>query len=361
MKLTSLTLSQFRCWTYREFSFSTGINYVKGPNASGKTTLLEGVHYLSTGRSFRTNRDATCVNWETDVFEILGIFDGPTGDSIELSLSYGDRDSTGRSRKKVAKRNGNFVEKISELRREFITLVFTPDELAVLKDGPENRRRFLDDLLAVLDPNYLENLRDYENIRKQRNSLLKNPSPDRNLLHQYERKLVETGREIIRSRENLVPALAERFSGYARELLEDSTSIDLKYEPDVNLGNLEGILEDTRDRDVQRGFTTRGPHRDDWVVYRAGRPVDRFASQGELRTLLLALKVSTNFLIIKRLSKEPILLLDDLESELDTTRRSRFLSLLRDGPSQVIVTGTGGLESSLPGESSDRILSLKAG
>jgi DNA replication and repair protein RecF len=360
VKLTSLTLSQFRCWTYREFSFSTGINYVEGPNASGKTTLLEAIHYLSTGRSFRTSRDTTCVNWEADVFEIRGVFGVPAGDSVELSLSYGDRDSSGRSRKKVAKRNEDFVEKISELRREFITLIFTPDEMSVLKEGPENRRRFLDDLLAVLDPDHLEALRTYETNRKHRNSLLKNSSPDPTLLRQYERRLVETGREIIRAREEVLPALGGRFSSYAEELLGETDSLELEYDPDVGGGDLEETLENSRDRDLERGFTTRGPHRDDWMVYREGRSVDRFASQGELRTLLLALKVSVNFLIIKRLSKEPILLLDDLESELDSTRRSRFLSLLHDGPSQVIVTGTGGLESSLSGESSDRILSLEA-
>ena len=361
MKLTSLTLSQFRCWTYREFSFSPGINYVEGPNASGKTSLLEAVHYLSTGRSFRANRDSTCVQWESDVFSIRGTFDGPSGESQELSLSYGERSSSGRSRKKVAKRDGEFVGKISGLRRTFVTLVFTPDELSVLKDGPGERRRFLDDLLAVLDEDYLETLRNYKNTRDQRNSLLKNPSPDPTLLRQYEEQLAETGHDIIRAREALVPPLGERFRDYAERLLDDAADLTLEYEPDVASGHLEETLKDSRDRDLERGFTTRGPHRDDWMVYRAGRPVDRFASQGELRTLLLALKLAANSVIINRISKEPLLLLDDVESELDSTRQERILSLLHESPSQVITTGTGALDTALLGESSDRILTLKAG
>lgn len=366
MKLETLTVSQFRSLTYRQFPFAPGVNYVRGPNGCGKTSLLEAIHYLSTGRSFRANRHASCLMWGNDTFSVSGEFASVATDADDstetLSFSYGDTSTSDRSRRQVAKRNGEFVERLSELREYLITLVFTPDEVNVLKGGPSNRRDFLDELLAMLNSNYLKILKNYESARNQRNSLLKKPSLDSTLLKQYESTLAEEGRRIVERRAELIPVLEEEVREHAQEVLDfDPDEVALRYDPDCPADQLRGLLESNRPHDLDRGHTTRGPHRDDWMIFRADRPVDRFASQGELRTLLLALKLAANSVIINRISRHPLLLLDDVESELDSTRRERILSLLHESPSQVIITGTGTLDMALLGESSDRILTLQAG
>jgi DNA replication and repair protein RecF len=304
------------------------------------------------------------LQWGASNFSVNGQFRTREADHDRrtLSLSYSQEAETGRNRKKLAKLDGELVEKLSELRHHLITLPFTPDDLNVLKGGPSERRDFLDSLLSILDDGYLESLKEYETIRDQRNSLLKQPSPDGLLLDQYDEVLVRHGEYLIRQRSELVPELQQEFQDLAGNLLEhDSEKIELKYTPDCSETEYAETLSSSRGNDREKGYTTRGPHRDDWTVKIDDRPVDRFASQGELRTLLLTLKISSNSVIIDRLSRQPILLLDDLESELDSTRKHRVLSLLDQSPSQVIITGTGGLDTSSLGESSDCIFTLEAG
>lgn len=361
MKLESLTLSQFRCWTYREFSFAPGLNYLTGPNASGKTSVLEAINYLATGRSVRATHDSTCVQWNKDSFSLRAEVqpDRSEDDPFSLSLSYG---SDKGDRRRIVKRNDELIEKLSELRRFLITVLFTPDDLSLLKGGPSERRTFLDELLSRINEDYLSWLREYEEVRKQRNSLLKTPSPDHLLLDQYDERLSELGRKVIRSRRDLVPRLQSEIKKTAPLLLDEDgvDSLSLQYKPDVDEGkSFPAVLEKSRGEDINKGYTTRGPQRDDWTVEIRNRSVDRFASQGQLRALLLTLKLAANSVIINCISKVPILLLDDVESELDEDRKNRVLTLLRESASQVIVTGTGHLNFSANGES-ERKLSLEA-
>jgi DNA replication and repair protein RecF len=220
----------------------------------------------------------------------------------------------------------------------------------------------LNSLLSILGDDYLESLKEYEEVRNQRNSLLKQQSPDGLLLDQYDDALVSHGESLIHQRSELLPDLQKEFRNLAGHLLErDSERIELEYAPNCIEDEYAEILSSRRGTDREKGYTTCGPHRDDLTVKIEGRPVDRFASQGELRTLLLALKISANSVIINRLLRQPILLLDDLESELDSARKHHVLSLLEESRSQVIITGTGGLDTSYLGESSDCIFTLEAG
>ncbi len=283
-------------------------------------------------------------------------------DSVTLSLSYGKDKQIGRDRRKIVKRDGDRLDKLSQLRRHAIDILFTPNDLDILKGGPSERRNFLDQLLVYFDDNYLSTLKNYEETRRQRNSLLKQPSIDELLMDQYDETLIQTGKQLITTRDRFLPNVEEQFKEKAALLMGlGGNRISLRYDPDVERKNYDRVLMNTRPEDRERGYTTRGPHRDDWTMEIGGRPVDRFASQGELRTLVLALKISANSVIINCLSRCPIMLFDDLESELDDVRKKRVLSLLDSSPSQVIITGRGGLESSVLGESSDRMITLERG
>lgn len=366
MKVNSLVLSQFRCWTYRELHFSEGINYLKGPNASGKTSILEAINYLSTGRSFRATHDKTCVQWGKDSFSLRAVYekhaDEANPGSHSLSLSYGAESSNHQDKRRIVKLDDEFVEKLSDLRRVFMTVVFVPDDLGILKDGPSRRRAFVDDLLIRTQEDYLKWIKNYEETRKQRNSLLKSPSTDHVLLDQYDEKLAEVGRRIVEARSRVIPEVEEKVKENAIILLDDvdKETLSLEYDPDVPPGETLGnVLEESRGNDLEKGYTTRGPQRDDWTLKIKGRSVARFASQGQLRALLLTLKLAANSVIIKRISKVPILLLDDVESELDDDRQNQVLTLLRNCSSQVLITGTGHLNFSADGES-ETILTLKA-
>ncbi|MFB6226783.1 MAG: DNA replication/repair protein RecF [bacterium] len=365
MILDSLTVSQFRCWTYREFQFGSDITYIEGPNATGKTSILEAINYLSKGRSMRATRDSTCVQWNKDSFSLRAEFlpDGVENASpSSLSVSYGSTPDTNHDRRRVIKLNGDVVEKLSDLHRKFPTILFTPDDLSILKGGPAKRRDFLNELLSYLDDNYLDWLKEYQKIRQQRNSLLKTPSPDHVLLDQYDSRLVELGEQIVQVRSELMPELEAEVQSKTRKLLDEDgiESMSLNYEADVEPSDsFETVLDASRSNDLEKGYTTRGPQRDDWMIQIKNRPVDRFASQGQLRSLLLTLKLAANSVIINRVSRVPLLLLDDVESELDEKRQKRVLDLLGECASQVIITGIGHLDVSANGES-ETLLSLEA-
>lgn len=360
-----MILSQFRCWSYREFELDAPFVYVCGPNGSGKTSLLEAVGFLSTGRSFRGGDDAECVHWGREGFSLRAETDGTVQGVDVSSLALAYRSSRKEGPRKVARLNDDVLSRLSDLRRYFPTVVFSPGDLRLIRGGPRNRRRFLNDLLSHMNPDYLEAYREYEQARRQRNSLLKRSSPDELLLEQYEETMGETGAVIVQCRKDVVEPLEAYLRKHLRDVdSEMSRTLEIRYTPDVSEAScaeeLSRLFRDERPRALERGHTTIGPHRDDWMIHLEGRPADRFASQGEVRSLLVGLKIAEASIIIKKCNNTPLLLLDDLESELDVDRRRRFLHRVREFPSQVLITGT---RSPAPDASreADRIIRLKAG
>lgn len=265
-------------------------------------------------------------------------------DSTEtISFSYGSHEN--KPRRKIAKVNDETVPKLSLLRNHLSTVVFSPDHLQILKEGPSLRRDFLDDLISSLRPQYIQTIKNYDEARKQRNELLKTESYDDLLMKQYNEKLIDFGKKIQSERSRFLPELQEEFQDHFSELpFRFDDEPELRYIPDINSpGRLGRVLHESESTDRERGFTTRGPHKDDWMVFVDDRPVDQFASRGELRILLLALKLAQSSVIIKCSNKVPILLFDDVESELDSEAQSRFVNLCDKHPSQVLLTGVGNL------------------
>ncbi|MGM0381322.1 MAG: DNA replication/repair protein RecF, partial [bacterium] len=204
MLIKSLQVSQFRCWSYRQLQFDREITYLVGPNSSGKTTLLEAVNYLSTGRSFRTRRDGRLIKWGNSYYSIRGEFE--EGPVRSIAVSY--EDSPSRAFKQV-KVDDELLSRLSGLQGLFPVVLFSPEQLNVLTGSPKNRRQFLNQLISQYSKEYLEKLKEYKGALHQRNSLLKKNSPDTTLLETYEKKMAQTAVYIYQQREKLLAELQD--------------------------------------------------------------------------------------------------------------------------------------------------------
>lgn len=349
MRLVELTVSQFRSWAYKTLEIHPSLQYLKGPNGSGKTSLLEAIYFLSQGRSPLTHRDRECIQHGRDSFSIRGEFEEADVETISMQYSKGGSDSG-----KIVKVDGDPIGTLSELRQYISTVYFSSEDLLTLKKGPSRRRHLLNDVLSRLKPDYMEHLRQYQNALDQRNSLMKKPSPDEVLLESIEETMADNGRRVMEDRQSFIPELEADFVGEHDTLTDSSAQLSLEYKPNVdNPDHFLDDLEEERSRAQQRGYTTIGPQRDDWEILRDGRNVGKFASQGELRTLVFALKFAVAGCILSRTSQQPILLFDDMFSDLDDDRTERCLNEVQSRSFQLIFTGTRSLvDASLIGGSS---------
>ena len=323
--VTDLRLQHFRSYKDASFELSPGVNIVVGPNASGKTNLLEAILVLAKGGSYRA-KDA---------------------DLVEFGASWARIDADLPTNKRVVKLElaGEKVDKTFELDNQALsrlstartlpTVLFEPNHLQLLNGSPELRRACLDDLLEQTLPGYGTTRRHYKRVLAQRNTLLKkNPNNLKEQLFVWNIRLGELGGQIVRQRSKL----ADRFANLADELYGrlagKSHSVKLSYQsqfaPKQYETSLLQKLESSIDLDVARGFTGHGPHRDDLVVAINNHPMHESASRGEARTMILALKIMELQLVEEMRGEPPILLLDDVFSELDGKRRHSLTDFLKD-------------------------------
>lgn len=353
MILSKIYLSSFRNHNYAEFEFDPGVNLITGPNGSGKTAVLEAVHYLSLGRSYRARYDREVVNWNGESFSTRGEFDDSNVDSIALEYQLKRSDGS----KKQVLVDDSPLAKLSRLQGLFPTVLYYPTLINLPVGSPENRRKFMNRLLGQIDHEYIDFLNSYRKALDQRNSLLKQPSPDELLLEQYESRMAESSREIRATREGLADQLNELFCQEGSEIGSDLLS-RLKLEYSCDLGedeDLAGMYELERQRAVERGYTTLGVHRDDWeIVDPRGRSLKEFVSRGELKLVLLALKFTEARYLAEHVGLTPAFLADDFVAELDESRQGTVLNRVRELDLQFICTGVGPLRAGKP----DRIIDL---
>ena len=238
--------------------------------------------------------------------------------------------------------NGIKLKKLSELLGNINIVIFTPDDINILKGGPQNRRKFLDIMISQLRPNYMHVLTLYNKTIEQRNNYLKQiklENKDQNLLDIWDEKLIEYGIKIYEYRKEFIEKIQNKIKNIHKEITQDKEEIEIKYFSDANTRqNFINELKSRRKLDIIKGFTTKGIHRDDFVVYINGREVEIYGSQGQHRTAILSLKLSELKVIYDEIGEYPILLLDDFMSELDDKRRRNFLNNIKD--IQVIITCT---------------------
>lgn len=354
MHLDSLSLVDFRNLADLSLTLDpAGTTLVIGPNGVGKTSVLEAVGYLSNLRSFRSAPREAMVRRGAQVAVIRAqVQGGDRSVTIEAELAV-----TGRPRTMV---NRQLVRRRSDLHGAFRTTTFSPLDVAIVREGPAERRAFLDDVLASLDPKLARHVDELERILRQRAALLRDAhgrstsDVDRSL-EVWDERLDETGTRVAEAREELLEQLQPRLAAGYDHLADRPSAVTARYVRSWH-GRLSDALTAHRRADVVRGTTSVGPHRDDVELAIDGLPARTHASQGEQRSLALSLRLSAHQLATDRTGEPPVLLLDDVFSELDEGRRRTLVEGLSVG--QALVTSTTG---TAPGVAVARVVELVAG
>lgn len=329
--VSSLHLTNFRSYADQEIELDPVATLVVGPNATGKTNLLEGLFVLATTKSFRA-RDPEMVRHGEDFYRLSARL-GET----ELALGYQISDG---STQKRARHNGvakTLIDHLGSLR----VVLFEPNDLLLINGTPERRRRYLDFILTQTDKTYAKTLNLYRRVLQQRNRTLANWNGDTGQLFAWNVQLVEHAAEIDRRRRALIGHINELASDAYAQIAGSPEAVQLGYlgafEEDYASALLQ-YLESNVARDVAAGFTTIGPHRDDFRIVFKEAPITAVASRGEMRTVVLALKLAELAYMERHTRAKPLLLLDDVFSELDDQRRHFLLATLKDYQSVVTTT-----------------------
>jgi DNA replication and repair protein RecF len=345
--LHELRLRDFRL--FQELSFqpdASAITVLLSANGTGKTSILEAVYALATASSFRTSVASDMIRAGESVSEVHGVlFQRQRRIQVDLTLTRGARNTTKRMLV-----NGQRPKSRAELAEALPLTVFTPEGVDIVRQGPENRRLFLTNLMTDVEPTSSDVIERFARILSQRNALLRALAGERPTSSQlgeldvWTSDFCNVSDELIALRIRLLDDVAPLVAHYYHELAEDDARVELSYERSWH-GDLAGALRDAFDDDRFRGHTTVGPQRDDIALNLNGRDTRRQASQGEQRSLALALRLAGHELVQQRRGVDPLLLLDDVFSELDPMRSDRLLNLLPTG--QTLVTTASPLPSAL--------------
>jgi len=334
MYIKNLNLQNFRNYDNLSIEFSPKMNIIYGHNGQGKTNIVEALYFFQSGKSYRCQKDIEAIKFGEDYFKIEALFETNKGKS-DAFIFVND--------KKSVRLNNFQLEKLSELVGEYNMVIFTPDYLNLIKDGPGVRRQFIDSFISQIKPTYFKNLISYYRVLKQRNNVLKQKSKNMiSTLDVWDEKLALLGVKISKMRKSAIDKINETINiiGDERKVTE---KIKLLYAPSVkgDFEDKENFLKQlslSRERDLEKGITMIGPHRDDFEIYMNDINIKKYGSQGQMRSCILKLKLSECEIIKEKTGDTPILLLDDILSELDEERRKFFLENIKD--KQVIITCT---------------------
>ena len=335
MIIESIELKNYRNYDKLHMDFSHGTNILYGDNAQGKTNILEAIYVCATTKSHRGSKDKEIIQFDRDESHIkLNVRKRDVPYRIDMHLK--------KNRAKGVAVNGVPIKKASELFGIVNVFFFSPEELKLIKNGPAERRRFIDLELCQLNKLYVHSLVQYNKIVTQRNKLLKDIMfrPDyEETLDIWDMQLVQYGREVIRCREAFVGQLNDLIGGIHRQLSGEKESLHISYEPNVTVDMFEDTLRKSRPSDLKQRPTLTGPHRDDLCFIINEIDIRRFGSQGQQRTAALSLKLAEIELVKKIVNDYPILLLDDVLSELDGSRQNHLLSGINHIQTMITCTG----------------------
>lgn len=332
MHVKKAFIRNFRNITEETIELSNKINILYGQNAQGKTNFLEALYLCAMGRSMRTNIESEMIRFENSQADIKLIFDN--SEKIDVHL-FTDR-------KKIIDVNGVQINKLGELFGKFLTVIFSPEDLQLVKTNPSVRRKFMDTELCQINKIYYYELKQYYRILRQRNNSLKkireNKLP-KQILDVWDEQLIKCGINIINQRYEFI----EKIDNHAQKIYFYVTggteSLKTFYKPNANVQDFESKLKKRRDYDILMGSTSAGIHKDDLSFEINNMSAKIFGSQGQQKSVALSLKLAEIYLIHEITNKFPVLLLDDILSELDESRQFFLLDAIKNF--QVILTCTG--------------------
>ena len=335
MIIKSLELKDFRNYKELKIDFDSGVNILYGDNAQGKTNVLEAVYFTATTRSHKSSKDKDVINFDAEEAHIKTIID-KEGLERRIDMHLRRAKSKGIAVDKVR------LKKAVELLGILNIVLFSPEDLSIIKNAPSERRHFVDMELCQLDQIYLYDLNNYNKIINQRNRLLKDVhfnSEYRDMIKIWDNQLLSYGIKIINRREKFIEQLNNIIEEIHGKLSGEREKLKIKYAPHVTADEFEDKLKNSLERDIKLKMTGTGPHRDDFIFYSNDIDIRVYGSQGQQRTAALSLKLSEIELVKQITRDNPVLLLDDVLSELDSNRQTYLLNNI--GGIQTIITCTG--------------------
>lgn len=320
MYLKEMQLVNFRNYEKAYIKFDRNKNLFLGENAKGKTNLVEAAYLCAFSRSFRTNNAMEFVRFGED-FALIRI-KAVSGD-IERIIDF----TILKNGKKMIKVDGKPIKRTADLLNNLVVVIFSPDDIGIIKDSPDKRRLFIDKELCQIRPRYYESLRNYKESLKNKNSLLKNReiSNMEDLLDVYDSQMIKYGSQLIDYRSSFINMLAKTSSEIQKNISNGKENLEIKYNPSSEKKYLEEKIIKTREKDKIRGYASVGPHRDDIEFYINEKNAHKYASQGQQRTIALSLKLAEVKITREIIGENPILILDDVLSELDVERQNYLM------------------------------------
>ena len=334
MYVKELFLNNYRNYENQRIEFNKNVNIIYGNNAQGKTNIIEAIFLCGYGKSFRTKKDKDLVLFNQNL--------------ATVEVNYEKKDRTGKIRAEINDKKTFYLNdikqnKISDIIGKINVVIFTPDDIEIIKEGPGRRRKYLDMFISSLKPNYLHLLNSYNKALEQRNNylrLIKLENKSEDMLDIWDEQISEYSYKIYQYRKMYIEKIEERLDVFHKMITKcGKENTKIKY---ISNGkdekNFLENLKKTRVIDIKRGYTSTGIHRDDFIIYINDRPINIFGSQGQQRTMILTLKLCELQIVKEEIDDSPILLLDDFMSELDENRRMNFFDNIKEN--QVIITCT---------------------
>lgn len=347
MYLQHIHLINYRNYENQQLNLNRGINVLIGSNGQGKTNLLEAIYYLAAGNNFRGNKDIELIKWDQPYLRLIGQMKKDDSERCYEMEVYIDKEKN-----KQLKINGVKYKSMSELNNYLRVVLFSPDDLKIVKGSPAERRRYLDVCMSQQDKSYYRLIRDYDRIVQQRNNLLKElhyKKENKAQLEVWNQYLIEYGSQIIYKRLQYLKMLVPMARKVQQALTCETERFSVTYHCSMGaIGDFsveqiknvfQTILAQKQGEEIARGTTLWGPHRDDLIFYLNGMDLKKYGSQGQQRTGILSLKMAELQTFYKLHGEYPLLLLDDVMSELDDDRRQFLMKMVKKYQIQTIITG----------------------
>jgi len=336
MRLENLTLQNFKNYEDFKILFSPGLNCIVGRNGSGKTNLLDAIHFLCLTRSALNSVDSELLFPDKNFFWVKGFFN-LNDEKTEIVGSFRKPEGKSFTHDKVT------YKRFSDHVGQYPVVFMSPNDTDLVRDSGETRRKFFDNLLCQLDKEYLQDLSQYKSVLMSRNALLKNFSErrfiDRELLDTFDDQLIALNFKIYYARKKLLSEFEKFFWETASYISDSNEKVDIKYKTDVSDVGFHASFKNSLEDDIFLGRTSKGVHKDDFIMLMNGEPIKKTGSQGQQKTLVVALQMAKYSLLEKHKGYQPILLLDDIMDKLDEERMQKLINLVaRQKVGQVFIT-----------------------